>query len=166
MHLHVALLVGPVVAVFKVTAVLENLWPGLLVTFSSPEVFYVMAPQFSVIVESFLTFLATVLLCIVVNNPNMLVQVAVFLVTEGTRLLLTGYRNIVHRLLVSVQDRFLVEYFVAQVTGVEALVFVQVGELVVTEGTGLPYSQVNYSLVSSKVILFGKCLQANVANMF
>ena len=110
----------------------------------------------------------------------MLVEVAVFLVTEGTRLLLTGHRNIVHSLLVSVQDGFLVEHFVAQVTGADPLglldrlvatvfsfdVFVQVGELVVTEGTGLPHSQVNYSLVSGKVVLFGKCLQANVANMF
>ena len=88
------------------------------------------------------------------NYFNMLVEVAVFLVTEGTGLLLAGHRNIVHSLLVSVQDGFLIEHFVAEITRVEALglldglittvfsfdVFVQVGELTVTEGTGLPHS--------------------------
>ena len=114
------------------------------------------------------------------NYFNVLVQVAVFLVTERTGLFFTGHRNTMHRLLVSVQDGFLIEHFVAEITRVQALglldglvttvfsfdVFVQVGELVVTEGTGLPHPQVNYSLVSGQVILLGKCLQTNVANMF
>ena len=109
----------------------------------------------------------------------MLVQVAVLFVTERTGLFLTGHGNTVHCLLVGVQDGFLVEHFVAQVAGVQALgllhglvspmlgfdVFVEVRELVVTEGTGLPDSQVNHRLVSRKVILLGECFQTNTAYM-
>ena len=114
------------------------------------------------------------------NYFNVLVQVTVFLVTEGTSLLLAGHGNVVDRLLMSVQDGFLVEHFVAEITGVEALgllhrlvttvlsfdVFVQVRELVVTEGAGLSDSQVNHCLVSRQVIFLGKCFQTNIADMF
>ena len=110
----------------------------------------------------------------------MLVQVAVFLVTERTGLFFTGHRNTMHRLLVSVQDGFLIEHFVAEITRVQALgllhrlvspvlsfdVFVKVRELVVTEGTCLPHSQVNHSLVSCQMIFLGKCFQTNIANVF
>ena len=124
--------------------------------------------------------MATVFLSVVVNYLNMLVQVAVFLVTERTGLFFTAHRNTVHRLLVGVQDGFLIEHFIAEITRVQALgllhglistmlsfdVFVKVGELVVTEGTRLPDSQVNHSLVSRQVIFLGKCFQTNIANMF
>ena len=114
------------------------------------------------------------------NYFNVLVQVAVFLVTERTGLLFTGNGNIVDRLLVSVQHGFLIEDFVAEIAGVEALglldglvttvfsfdVFVQVRELVVTEGAGLSDPQVDHSLVSGQMILLGKCFQANITNMF
>jgi hypothetical protein len=120
-HLHVALLVRLVAAVLEVTAELEHLRPGLLLALPSLQVLDVMPSQFSVVIKSFLTFLATVFLSIIVDDFNVLVEVAVLLATERTGVLLTSHWDLVHGVLVGIENGLLVEDLVAQVTGVQAL---------------------------------------------
>lgn len=100
-HLHVALLVGLVAAVIEVAAVFEHLSSRLFLTLPSLQVLDVVPSQLSVIIKTFLTFLAMVLLCIVVDDLNVLVEVGVLLVTKWTSLLLAGQGYPVHCQLVS-----------------------------------------------------------------
>ena len=136
-----------------------------------------VTPQFSVVVESFLTFLATIFLCIIVHYFNMLVEVGVFFVTERANVLLAASRDSVYSLLVCSQDGLLVEDFAAQVTCVETLgllpvllsvfsfnVLIQIGELNIAKRASLPKSQVYNSLVSSQVILLGEGLHTYIAD--
>ena len=174
-HLHVALLVRLVAAVIKVAAVFEHLSSSLFLTLPSLQVLDVVPPQLPVVVKSFLTFLATVLLCIIVHNFNVLVEVGVILVTKWTRLLLACQGDPMHGQLVGGQKGFLVEDFIAQVTRVQVLglvtsmlgldVLLQIRELVVTDRTGLPHPQVHHGLVPRQVILLGEGFHTNIADI-
>ena len=175
-HLHVALLVRLVAAVIEVTAVFEHLSSSLFLTLPSFQVLDVVPSQLSVIIKTFLTFLAMVLLCIVVDDLNVLVEVGVLLVAKRTCLLLAGQGYPVHCQLVSGQKGFLVEDFIAQVTRMQVLglvssmlslhVLVQVRELVVTDRAGLSHAQVHHGLVSRQVILLGECFHTDIAHVF
>merc|ERR1711892_720459 len=114
MHLHIPFLIRFIFTVWKITCVFTKASWGFFFTFSSFQVLDVVSSKLSVIIETLLAFLTSVILYVVVNYLNMLVKIGEIFVTNVT---IFSARTLcsVRCQHVTVQRRLLIESFTTMI---------------------------------------------------